>query len=231
MRVRERWQRFEGSSDAYLSVAGMLLLLILVPIAIPASSYSGRLFLALLAGGAATLALAASKARPWSIRISWLAWMVAIIAILVPGREEIGFAASVVLGLGLIAAPVVILRRIAAHERVTPTTLWGAISAYLSFGVAFSFIYTSIHGFIPDAFNNVPGKGLGDFNYFSFVTLTTLGYGDITPAVELTRALAVLQTIVGQVFLVVVVARVVSLLGTNQRLGRNPDKSTEPDDS
>ena len=195
----------------------------MVPIATPDGSFIGKLLTALVAGGAATLSLAASRARTWAIRASWLAWIVVVVAILIPGQEEIELAAAFVLALGLIAAPIVILRRIAAHDEVTATTVWGAISAYLAFGIAFSFIYGSVHGFMPDAFNDVIDGGVGEFNYFSFVTLTTLGYGDLTPAVELTRALVVFQTVIGQVFLVVVVARVVSLLGSGRRLGREQD--------
>jgi uncharacterized membrane protein len=70
----------------------------------------------------------------------------------------------------------------------------------------------------PDAFEAVIEGGLGEFNYFSFVTMTTLGYGDITPVTDLARAVVVFQTIMGQIFLVVVVARVVSLLGTGRTM-------------
>lgn len=227
MRFRERWQRFEGSSDAYLSVTGMLFLLILVPIAMPDGTFAARLLTALIAGGAATLAMAASNARPWAVRASWLAWVVVVASILVPGQGELEFLSSAVLGVALISAPMVILRRIASHESVTATTMWGAVSAYLSFGVAFSFIYASVHGLAPEAFENVIDGGMGEFNYFSFVTLTTLGYGDIIPVADSTRALAVLQTVLGQVFLVVVVARVVSLLGTGRRLGRRRNEPPE----
>ena len=125
---------------------------------------------------------------------------------------------------GLVRSPThagfVIVRRIAKHEIITGTTMWGAIAAYLALGIAFSFIFATIHGLDPDAFNAVIDGGLGEFNYFSFVTMTTLGYGDITPVTDLARALVIFQTIMGQIFLVVVVARVVSLLGTGRTMRR-----------
>lgn len=194
----------------------MLILLILFPIA--AAPNRGSVLTAVIAGGAATLAMAASHAKPWAVRLSWLAWIVVVVSFVLPGTQgDIETGASIIIGVLLISAPVVILRRIAKHETVTATTLWGAIAAYLSVGIAFSFVYAAVHGLDTDAFANVVG-GLGDFNYFSFVTMTTLGYGDIAPVSDLARALAILQTVLGQIFLVVVVARVVTLIGTSRTL-------------
>jgi len=57
-----------------------------------------------------------------------------------------------------------------------------------------------------------PGQGYQmRFIYYSFVTITTLGYGDITPATELARAFSILEAVVGQLYLVVVVARLVGM--------------------
>lgn len=218
-----RWKRFEQSSDAYRAVTGMLLLLILVPIVTTANA-SGSIITALIAGAAATLAMAASRARPWAIRLSWLAWVAVVVAVAIPGdQDEVAGLAAIVVGLMLISAPVVILRRIAKHRIVTATTMWGAIAAYLSLGIALSSIYVTVYAFDPTSFSNVVDGTLGEFNYFSFVTMTTLGYGDIAPTSDLTRAFAVFQTVIGQIFLIVVVARVVSLLGSTERLRPNRD--------
>jgi hypothetical protein len=202
----------------------MLLLLILVPIALSPNKDSSGIITAILAGGAATLSMAASEAKPWTVRISWLAWVVVILAFVVPGSQDaVVGVASLILGVLLIATPFVIVRRIAKHEIITGTTMWGAIAAYLALGIAFSFIFATIHSLDPDAFRSVIDGGLGEFNYFSFVTMTTVGYGDITPVTDVARAVVVFQTIMGQIFLVVVVARVVSLLGTGRtmRTARN----------
>ncbi len=197
----------------------MLVLLILVPIALSPNKDSSGIITAILAGGAATLSMAASEAKPWAVRISWLAWVVVIVAFVVPGSQDaVVGVASLILGVLLIATPFVIVRRIAQHEIITGTTMWGAIAAYLALGIAFSFIFATIHSLDPDAFKAVIDGGLGEFNYFSFVTMTTLGYGDITPVTDVARAVVVFQTVMGQIFLVVVVARVVSLLGTGRTM-------------
>jgi voltage-gated potassium channel Kch len=61
------------------------------------------------------------------------------------------------------------------------------------------------------------GKSDGHLTYFSFVTLTTLGYGDITPASDLARLLAMMEAMLGQLFLVIIVARLVGIHATQQR--------------
>ena len=197
----------------------LLLVLILVPIARSPGKESSGTLTAVIAGGAATLAMAASEARPWAVRISWLAWIPVVLALLIPGSPTaVVVTASLILGLLLIATPFVIVRRIARHEIITGTTMLGAIAAYLALGIAFSFIFATIYRGNPESFKAVIDGGLGEFNYFSFVTMTTVGYGDITPVTNLARAVVVFQTIMGQIFLVVVVARVVSLLGTGRTM-------------
>jgi hypothetical protein len=197
----------------------LLLVLILVPIALSPGKESSGTLTAVIAGGAATLAMAASEARPWAMRISWLAWVTVVVAFVIPGgHAAVVGVASLILGLLLIATPFVIVRRIAQHEIITTTTMLGAIAAYLALGIAFSFIFATIYGVNPEAFTSVIDGGLGEFNYFSFVTMTTVGYGDITPVTNLARTVVVFQTIMGQIFLVVVVARVVSLLGTSRKM-------------
>lgn len=212
------WRRFEHSSDAYLAVTAMLILLIIAPIAVSGFPEVERSLTAALAGLTVGLSMAASNARRWLIYLALLASGTVMTATLVPdvGSTVLAFAV-LVLGLLMVITPAVILNRIARHEHITATTLWGAVSAYLSIGLAFSLLYTAANGFDPAAFPDVRGTSLGDFNYFSFVTMTTLGFGDVTPATDVPRALAVLQTILGQIFLVVVVARVVSLLGSERK--------------
>jgi hypothetical protein len=216
-RLTGRWQRFEASSDAYAAVAGLLLLMIVVPIIETPVTGSISFLLAVIAGGAATLALAASLVNRWAIRLSLLAWIVAVVGAVLPGSQRTTVTASaMILGAFLMFAPLAIIRRISRHERITATTVWGAIAAYLAVGIAFSIVYSVLFELNNEGFTPMLEGGMGVFNYFSFVTMTTLGYGDITPATELTRAVVVLQTVIGQIFLVVVVARVVALLGTGR---------------
>jgi hypothetical protein len=95
---------------------------------------------------------------------------------------------------------------------------------YLQLGIAFSFVYRTIEHFDPGSFSGAGPMDGAALAYFSFVTLATLGYGDIVPTTQLARNLAVLETIIGQVFLVVVVARVVTTLGRMREIAPTKER-------
>jgi hypothetical protein len=124
----------------------------------------------------------------------------------------------------LAATTVLILRRILLHHRrVTAGTVAGVLCAYLLVGMTYASVYRTISGLDVDAFTEELGAAA---TYFSFVTLTTLGYGDITPVSDLARSLTTLEAVMGQVLLVTLVGRFVSTLGQtreprSQRRGRD----------
>src|SRR4051794_14275652 len=107
----------------------------------------------------------------------------------------------------------VTLSRVLEHRRVTHETVLGALCTYVLVGLLFAFAYLAINS-LGDSFFAQPGKHeQSEFLYFSFVALTTLGFGDLSPAVGLPQALTVLEALLGQVFLVTLVARASSRCG------------------
>lgn len=101
---------------------------------------------------------------------------------------------------------------------VTGHRIRGAIVVYLLIGGMWSFFYYVVALTIPHAFNGPEGLVTGDLQkvqqaltYFSFITLTTTGFGDVTPAIPLTRTLAMFEALAGQLYLVVTLTRLVSL--------------------
>lgn len=109
----------------------------------------------------------------------------------------------------LMATPVVVVRRVASHSRVGIDTIIGALCAYLLIALAFSYLFVWVD-LLGDPFFGQPEPSTS-FPYFSLVTITTLGYGDIAPATEIARTLATTEAVIGQVFLVVFIARLVSI--------------------
>ena len=117
-------------------------------------------------------------------------------------------------------AAILILRFVMQAKRVNNDVVFAALSFYLLFGLIFGFIYFMVEEAFPGSLlHNVTsaslegGIRLSQAVYFSFVTLATLGYGDIIPANDIIRSLAIVQTMIGQVYLVVLVARLVTLYG------------------
>jgi hypothetical protein len=98
-----------------------------------------------------------------------------------------------------------------------------SISLYLMFGLIFTLLYASVDKILPGSFHtaNTPANDLGEkpltqLMYFSYVTLATLGYGDIVPISGPAKGLAILEAMLGQLYLVLVVARLVSLYGQSE---------------
>jgi hypothetical protein len=111
----------------------------------------------------------------------------------------------------LLAAAVLIVRRVLAFGTVTIQSIYGAVSAYLVLGFMFAAVFAAIWHFQGDHFF-VTGEGgsTQNFQYFSYTTLTTLGYGDFTAASSSGRSVAVLEALTGQIFLATLVARLVA---------------------
>jgi voltage-gated potassium channel len=106
------------------------------------------------------------------------------------------------------------LSRVLHHRRITHETVLGALCSYVLLGLLFAFVYLAVHDLRGAPFFAQEGPHpQSEFLYFSFVTLTTLGFGDLSPAVGLPQALTVLEALSGQIFLVTMVARLVTLWG------------------
>ncbi len=105
-------------------------------------------------------------------------------------------------------------RRVLTSGEVSANTMVGALAVYLLLGIVWAGLYTMVLLFQPHAFNGIEvavGKShFGQVLYFSYVTLATLGYGDITPAIPVVRTLAYLEAIFGTFYLALVVASLVS---------------------
>jgi hypothetical protein len=123
----------------------------------------------------------------------------------------------------------VVVGRVLRHRVVTMQTVFGALSAYLLIGFMFAALFTAAATLTttPLFANGEPADPDG-IQYFAFITLTTTGYGDLTPAGQPGRSLAVLEALAGQIFLVTLVARLVSVLGTDRRRSARDDATPEP---
>lgn len=107
-------------------------------------------------------------------------------------------------------APIVVVRRLVHHQRASGKTLLGAVSAYLLIALAFNFGFLALDAFGEPFFGQE--EPTTSFMYFSLVTITTLGYGDLAAAEPLARLLTTIEAVIGQVYLVTFVAMIVGLM-------------------
>src|SRR5690242_6302259 len=179
----------------------------------------GAVLMAFLLSFTLLLALHISHVRRIWIMLAVLFLIVstfsAVVAALLPNTTVLN---KTVLGMGgvlLIFAPLVIARHIATHTTVTGETILGAICVYLLYGMSLAFIFILVGVGSPSGFFGTGQQGNTTSNYlfFSYTTLTTVGYGNLVPATQLGQTLAMLEALSGQIFLVIVVARLVTLWG------------------
>jgi hypothetical protein len=147
---------------------------------------------------------------PWFV----LAWVNIFISIPSPVLPIIS---EMFLGLFYIYIAIVLLSYVLKTSQVTGDVLYGAVSIYLFIGGAWYAIYTVIEALHPGSFYigaayNIDGVlNQSDFLYYSFATLTTLGYGDITPVTSIARSFAVTEAIIGVMYLAIIISRLVGL--------------------
>jgi hypothetical protein len=95
---------------------------------------------------------------------------------------------------------------------ITFQRIEGSIVVYLLMGLVFAFIFHTIYLFEGESsFNNIGGADIKGFLYYSFTTLTTVGYGDISPVHPLARSFANLEALIGQLYPAILIARLVSM--------------------
>ena len=116
----------------------------------------------------------------------------------------------------LLLVGVEFLRFILRAPRVTVQVLEAGISTYLVFGLLWALAYMMIDGLTPKAFAfSVAGDSMAQSAiYYSFVTLTTMGYGDIAPVSRVARTLAMLESTTGVLYMSILIARLVGLYST-----------------
>jgi hypothetical protein len=147
-----------------------------------------------------------------AVRIAVALIVVAAVAVALGGGDRATGTIVILSSLLVLACPIAIGWRILHHTRVTTQTVLGALCIYVLIGLVFANADYGVQLVSGSSFFAQPGHhGPADFAYFSYVTMATVGYGDLSPATGLPRTNAVLEALIGQIFLVVLVARLVAM--------------------
>ena len=219
---------------------GIVLLLILttiVSISLGAGTI-GTFVSVCLSSATLLFVLHTSGARPRTFRSALFVVAVAVAgtAIGLLSGAEYGTAAAGLIGLLLaFAAPVIIARRVLGAPTITFRVVLGALAIYLLIGLTYAYLYPLISTVTNQPFfvqTTTPGPV--DYVYFSYVTLTTVGFGDFTAATSVGRMIAVSEALSGQLYLVSAVALLVGNIGRSmvRRPGRGnvePEADDDPE--
>jgi len=209
---------------------GLVLVLLLVTFVVLMIGSSSKWVRPLTIALSGTTLIAALFAADVSIAVRRVAAIVSVAALVTSlttlGLGRSGEGTAALLCAGLVAlAPVAIARSVVRRRVIDIQTVLAALTIYVLLGMLWAFVYGIIGGFGTEGFfaQHVTATS-ADYLYFSFITQTTVGYGDLTAAANPGRACAVLEALVGQLYLVTIVAVVVSRL--TPRAGGTPTSST-----
>jgi hypothetical protein len=200
---------------------GVVLLLLIVAVFFSISAPDGpwaQLLISVVFAVNLSIAMLASGVRRKVVR-AWLGvaalgvGVSIFIAITQEPRAASGYLAITSLLLTL-ATTGAIAHRIWRHTEISVLTVLGAVSIYVLLGLSFAFVFEAVGNFGSQPFFASQETGTrSDYTYFSFITMATVGYGDLTPQGGLGRALAVTEGLLGQIYLVTAVAALVGNLG------------------
>ncbi len=209
--VSEEDREFARGARFYPALLALLILLLALQ---PYAHIAEGLLVQLAFAGLLFAGLAAVASKRRLLVVGLILAVPAVALLFVPGGVPT-VAGGVLRIAMLLFVCLVILRRMYKHPVVSSGTVSAALVVYLIFGVMWAEAYWLVEHFYPDSFTGLSGSGAvevqRDLFYYSFVTLATLGYGDINPVSPEARSLAITEAIVGQLYLVVMVAGLVGM--------------------
>jgi Ion channel len=223
-KVTEAFAQFWATDRGLSILLGLLVVVVfLLPLLRPTGQFRkvfGDIVLSLLLiSGAVSVAerrstfLLISVVATVALLVRWVSWLTPSYFL------EQARAVSLVASLGMLA--LVVLAQVFRKGPVTIHRVQGAIAVYLLLGLAWSGAYELVALTEPGAFS---GSGVEvtttePWLYYSFVTLTTVGYGDVTPVYSVARSLAMLEALIGQLYPAILLARLVSLEVESKKQG------------
>jgi hypothetical protein len=212
------WADDRGLSIFLAAMVAIIVVPALGPVGLPGRLLGDALVTLMLVSGAAAVAdrpravLIVSVIMVAALLVRWASWLFPTADLAV--WREISTLVT------LVALCCVILALVLRRGPITTRRIEGAIAVYLLLGFSWAQAYELVALWHPGAFTGaVDGRGSLPWTYYSFVTLTTMGYGDIMPVHPLARAGAVLEALTGQLYLTILLARLVSLELQSRRDG------------
>jgi len=217
---KRRWRLRLEADNYYLVLVAIIVEFLMLGLL--SDLAAGRAVILATVGIVFFLVLRASDVR-LSTRFFALAVVLPIVAVVIAvavsdSPKVVGTLATFMTALLILACATVIGRRLARHKRISLQTVMGTLCIYLFMALFFAALYGVMAHLLNQPFFAQDDESNGvRFIYFSLMTITTTGFGDLTPATDTGRMMAVVEALLGQLYLVTVVALIVGNLGLAKR--------------
>jgi hypothetical protein len=238
VRGKLSWEQRMSGPDHYSALLILIVVAILASVALTEYDWE-RLVSVGLVGVMLVFALRTSQA-PRSWQLAALAAVPVMVGATYLATEVTDEGSTIRAGVAgfvtlmLVVVQVAIVRRLSTHLTISWNTIMGALCVYLLFGLIFAGGY-AVAGHLQDGelFAQQRTFSSTDAVYFSFTTLTTVGFGDLTMRSDITRIVAAMEGLLGQIYLITAVALLVGNLGQRRRApgARTPAVPGDPDDA
>jgi hypothetical protein len=221
--------RAEQVRDAF----GLVLALVLITYVLT-SLFGDRgwesVVLTLATSATSIVALTSAHARHVAVRVAFVVSAVTVAMAVVAAISGANIWINIATGVQVLLLTVAmgaVLRRVVTNAGADSRTILGAISVYTVLGLLFTFLYVFVARVQSGPFfEGHQHAGGSDFIFFSYTTLTTTGFGDLVPAGQPGRMLTGLEMLIGQIFLVTLVAGLVSLWRPGERFRRRASEGS-----
>ncbi len=234
MRTRRR-ERLRRHAERVRDAFGLVFVLVITTYVLASvlNNYGWEaVILAVSASATSVIALTSSHARPRLVRTAiWLSLLtigLTAIGAVTDERSWLNFASLIQILLLAVAMAAVLRRVVTSTGEVGARTILGAISVYVALGILFTYVYGTLDRLQGgEFFEGVAHPAGNDFLFFSYTTLTTTGFGDLVPGGQPGRMISGLEMMIGQIFLVTLVAGLVALWRPGEGLRRRQEKRAE----
>ncbi len=205
------WQKILNNKYNYLLAVEILIFMTFPLLQLIKTDFPLTTMLLLLAITPALYVALTLKRFIAIITIGLLAFVLNILASyqLVPQFKNILLCLLTLYAIFFLLTIIVLIKKISSRKVITSDTVKGGISVYFLIGLFWSALYMILNIIHPGALAVIDNKT--DYFYFSFTTLTTLGYGDITPTISYAKILAIMEAFTGQIFIAIFIAQLIGL--------------------
>ena len=235
-RREERWRlRAERARDAFGLVLALVLLTYVLSSLLENDGWTA-VVISLSGSATSIVALVSSHSKPRAVRTAIAISVVTTVCVVIEALSGAHLWLNIAAGIQILllcVAMAAVLRRVITTAEVGSRTILGALSVYAVLGLIFTYLYGTIDRLQSTPFfEGHPDPAGSDFIFFSYTTLTTTGYGNLVPDGQPGEMIAGLEMMLGEIFLVTLVAGLVSLWrpgeGFKRRLARREGGGEPP---